>query len=198
MKDLIKEYANRRYPICGDYDTKRYGSDRMNEYIAKTTAGAVMLDDGRICGFDKPTIKKDFCFHDEGADYELYKDLHGSEDKMKAYFFFQNLKDIDEWIDALQEDKWPVFTGFYENAKGAVTLCCRNYGHLTNLSNIQEGLEKHEMEPLWSHASESDRKKCIDMLKQIRIDFEKRLNTWWKKYGVDKLHTWTYWADAQF
>ena len=28
-----------------------------------------------------------------------------------------------------------------------------------------------------------------------RVDFEKRLSVWWKKYGDEKLNTFTYWAD---
>ena len=31
---------------------------------------------------------------------------------------------------------------------------------------------------------------------QVRADFEKRLKAWWKRYGADKLHVWTYWQDA--
>lgn len=195
-KDLIKEYANRKYPLCGDYDRKRYGNDRMNEYIVKTTSEAIMLSDGRIVGIDKPSIETHFCFADEGPAYEEYKDLHSSEDKMKAYFFYQNLKGIDEEIADLSEDTWPTFTGFYDNGDGTASVCRRYYDHLTDCGMIEEGLEKHEREPNWNRGTKEDKQKCIEALKQVRIDFEKRLNTWWKKYGVKNLHTWTYWADA--
>ena len=33
-------------------------------------------------------------------------------------------------------------------------------------------------------------------LKYGRMMLEKRLDSYLKKYGVKKLHTWTYWADA--
>ena len=32
--------------------------------------------------------------------------------------------------------------------------------------------------------------------KEVRASFEKRLAAWWKRYGADRLHCWTYWRDA--
>jgi len=41
-----------------------------------------------------------------------------------------------------------------------------------------------------------ERKAIIKGLRWGRAQFEKRLNTYLKRYGVSKIHTWTYWADA--
>lgn len=194
-KELIKAYADRCYPIVGDYDKKRYGNDRMNEYIAKNLADAVMLSNGIIVGIEKPSVKTEFCFADEGPAYDEYKELHSSEDKMKRYFFYENLKGLNEWIKSLTEDEWPVITGFYSHEDGTASLCCRYYDHLTSCGNIEEGLAKHEREPNFFRGTDEDKQKCVEALKQAKVDFEKRLNTWWKRYGAKHLHTWTYWAD---
>jgi hypothetical protein len=40
------------------------------------------------------------------------------------------------------------------------------------------------------------RAEIIKALEWSRGEFEKRLNTYLKRYGTSKIHTWTYWADA--
>lgn len=187
MKKLIEELANRQHPICGDYETKRYGNDRMNEYTRKTTAGACVLDDGRILGIEKPRIQKNFCFHDEGADYERYKNLMANDDKMKAHFYFENLKGIDEKIKAIKEPDERHAIGFYlyESQTACISWCAR-----------WAIIEKHPASQHFREMSDREKTEVLKLLNQIRQDFMKRLDTWWKKYGVKKLNTWTYWADA--
>jgi hypothetical protein len=41
-----------------------------------------------------------------------------------------------------------------------------------------------------------DRQAILAGLKREREKFEKRLQTYLKRYGVSKIRTWTYWADA--
>lgn len=185
-KELIKEYANRQYPISGDYNTHRYGNDRMNEYIVKSTAEAIRISDDIILGFGKPSIETRFCFHDEGPQYDLYKDLHSDDDKMKAYFMRENLRRYDEYIRALEnpdsiDDN--AYVGFYDNKDGTASMTFR-YRH-----NFRE-------EPNFTIATGKDKQAALEAIKQIRAAFVKRLETWWKRYGAEKLHTWTYWADA--
>ena len=43
--------------------------------------------------------------------------------------------------------------------------------------------------------TENDCAKALTILKDERANFEKRLQIYLKRYGVSKLHTWTYWAD---
>lgn len=193
MKNLIVEYANRKYPICGDYDKYRYGNDRMNEYIVKSTAGAVLLDSGLILGFDKLSVKKDFYFPDEGVGLEICNSLSDTE-KRKKYFMRENLAGITKQIESLQADNFPWFTGFYDNDNGTAELATMNYNQLTSCGIIEEGLEKHEKIKNWHHMKESDRKKCVEVLRKIKADFEKRLESYWKKYAQN-IRTHTYWAD---
>ena len=196
MNEMIKEYANLKYPIVGDYHTKRYGNDRMNEFIVNDTIAAFKTTSGLICGFEKPRIQKDFCFHDEGPQYDLYKELNSKKDRMKNYFLYENLKEIDQQIENLQDSTSSRVYGFYKYESGTCNLTWRYYFDLTNESDIEKGIEKHEKEPNFIPMSESDKIQTLEILKEIRKNFEKRLLTWWKKYGFEKLHTWTYWADA--
>lgn len=193
MENLIKEYANRKYPLCGDYDSHRYGNDRMNEHIVKSTAAAVLLSNGLILGFDKLTVKKSFWFADEGIGAEIYDRLQDTE-KRKKYFFSENLKGITEKIENLKKDSFPWYTGFFDNGNGTAELCVENYNSITSCGFIEEGLQKHERLPHWHLMEEEDRKNCIKELTDMKKKFEKRLESYWKNHS-DCVRTHTYWAD---
>lgn len=188
-KDLIKKYA----------DINWADNKHMNDYIVKSTFDVIELSDGTLFALSKPSIQKRFCFHDEGPSYDLYKDLHSHDDKMKKYFFNENLKRINQDIQALEKGNcrdgmW--YVGLYVQDGYTNGLCYRTYDHLTDCGFIDEGLDKHEKEPNWRRINEKDRLEILILLRDYRASLEKRLNTWWKKYGVKGLRTWTYWADA--
>lgn len=180
-KELIKEYADTEYPIVGDYDTKKYGNDRMNEYVQKTLANVVRLTNGMLCGYDKPSIETRFCFHDEGPDYEFYKELRSDKEHLKSYFLSQNARGLDEVIEAFEENdnKIPCIYD-YKNGLCKPSYCW--WGDMRDNEYVQ--------------VPDEDKKIILEMLYEIRKDFIKRLETWWKKYGAEKLNMWTYWADA--
>jgi hypothetical protein len=43
---------------------------------------------------------------------------------------------------------------------------------------------------------DEDRLAILEGLKREREKFDKRLQTYLKRYGTSKIRTWTYWADA--
>lgn len=47
----------------------------------------------------------------------------------------------------------------------------------------------------WEVISEKDRAGLVDAYKKVLADFEKRLQTYLKRYGLTKLNTWTYLSD---
>lgn len=183
-KELIKEFSKRRGTRWNDA-----------EYYLKNTAAAVCLENGDILGIDKPSIKTRFCFQDEGPDAELYDTLHKNSDKMKAYFIRENLEGLNSYIESL-DTKSGFYFGFCRFSDRTAQMQPMRYNNLTKCGFIEEGLKKHELAPDWTPATETERKEVLKALETVKADFEKRLNTWWKKYGPDKLHTWTYWANA--
>lgn len=183
-------------PLIDEYARRKWGDDpHMMEYIKKSTCAAFTLENGDIVGIDKPGIEKRFCFHDEGADYELYKELHADKEKMRRYFMRENLRGLDDEIKQAETGDGFYF-GFWHATDKTAQISPLRYYHISNRGDINEGLKTHELAPDWTPATEEERKKALEILKLVRADFEKRLVTWWKKYGADHLHTWTYWADA--
>lgn len=148
------------------------------DYYKKHFIGAVKLNDGYYL-LGKPSIDTKFCFADEGEDYEYYKELMASEEKLKAYFLAENLSVIDRDIEELQSFRPMVVTSCWNDGrKGFVS---KDYHY-----------QREGDAPL----KDEQRAELIKALQWSRTQFEKRLQTYLKRYGVSKLHTWTYWKDA--
>ena len=190
MNELIKEYAKREWPH----------NERMAKWEQKHTAGVVKLND-TLLGIDKPSIEKSFGFHDEGPNYDLYKDLLKNKDKMKEYFIYRNTKDLQRIVQTLEKEncmQYPYVLGVMYLDNGTARLVWEDYSHLTDCGEIETGLKKHEkmqnVVPVVCLDKEV-REMIISAYKKVLADFEKRLSVWWKKYGAEKLTTFTYWAD---
>lgn len=186
-KDLIKEYADTIYPNDAD----------MNDYIVKSTIQAIRLPDNSICYFDKPSIETHFCFADEGDEYEYYRELNSEEEKMKRYFFNENLSNYNKVIQRLEDgDDFYAYAGLHYRKDGCCCeFGCLPYSMISDEGFIEEGLAKHERVPNWRTLTDEERSLLLATYRELKAAFEKRLNTWWKRYGVEKLHTWTYWRD---
>ena len=190
MKDLIKEYAKREWP----------NNERMAGWLQKHIASALQLND-TLLGIDKPHIETTLAFHDEGPNYDLYKDLLKNTDKMGEYFIYKNTKDLQRIVQTLEKEncmQYPYVLGVMYLDNGTARLVWEDYSHLTDCGEIENGLKKHEkmsnVVPVGCLDKE-EREMIISAYKKVLADFEKRLSVWWKKYGAEKLNTFTYWAD---
>ena len=147
-------------------------------YYKKHFIGAVKLNDGYYL-LGKPSIDTKFCFADEGEDYEYYKELMASEEKLRRYFIAENLSDMDRTLRWLQDDCQLVITCDYNDGRKGFGKPEHRWKQPTDVSMTVE-----------------QRAELIKALQWSRTQFEKRLQTYLKRYGVSKLHTWTYWRDA--
>lgn len=184
--------------------TKVWKDKGMMDYNRKRFSGAVRLQNGGILFFEKPTMETKFCFHDEGPQYEHYKELMADEEMLKRYFLRKNLDDFDEGIKRLSDDReWA--DGYLHTDRGHRLYIQRlSYTSETAPLNLWKYIALDEWD-VQAHPSfypgiepmtEDDRKKILAGLRSERDKFEKRLQTYLKRYGTSKLHTWTYWADA--
>lgn len=110
--------------------------------------------------------------------------------KSEKYFKEQNLKQLTEWLELLNKDELYIRTKYYKspkNSKIKAIVHLRDYDFY-NMSEEQ----KKEYEPIIGK-----NKEIIEAAYKREIEvFEKRLNTYLKKYGTSKLNTWSYWQDA--
>lgn len=158
---------------------EEYASTQKDaDYYRKYFVGAVKLNDGYYL-MSKPSIETKFCFHDEGPNYEFYKELMADDKKMKDYFIDKNLRNIDIRIDQLQSMRPMIITSSWSD----------------NRKSYEEENYRYEREGD-VRMTEAQRSELVKALQWKRAQFDKRLQTYLKRYGLTKIHTWTYWKDA--
>ena len=172
-----------------------YGKDeKMISYCMNQVSDAVKLSDGSIFYYEKPSIITNFCFG-YNTDYSGHEssDAHKRMNnflKSDKAFNEKNLKDINEDIKNLK------------NLKGRDVYSASCYLGKCNLisykiigewdfENKPNGYFGHNLKKL----NKKDIKLILNLLESEKIKFEKRVDTYFKKYGTSKLNTWTYWKD---
>lgn len=148
-------------------------------YYKREYVGAVKIRD-RYLLLNKPSIKTEFCFHDEGPDYDFYKEVTSSDERLQKYFLNRNRWTFTEDINFIEKEG-------------------RIYIDLQSYSNGQAGISQHGNEwgrKVCEEATAEETALILEGLKFALAKFDKRLNAYVKRYGVKKIHTWTYWADA--
>lgn len=166
FKAILEEFLNSR----------KLPSDRT--YYGKNNVGAVRANGGYIL-IEKPSIENKFCFHDEGPQYDAYKEITKTDKTLERYFLAENLDKVDSKIKTLQTEKRLFVT---RSMDGRVSWNGGRYGEKWNETDVE--------------MSQEVREELIKAYKVSRTMFEKRLHSYLKRYGTSKIHTWTYWADA--
>ena len=178
-------------------------SERMQEYARKQCDYVVELSNGKIIDIEKPRIKKDFCFGMgmyatyTQEEFEAAEDLAENARTNVEYFINENMKQITEKIGYLKEaldGKKEVYTyvhysGQPDNSE-LVTYSCVGLSDTPEWAPYRWGNLKAV-----NKLSSDDIQVLIDGLEEVGKKFMKRLNTYLKKYGLEKLNVWTYCRD---
>lgn len=138
-------------------------------YYSKEYEGAVKIEkEGNSYYYliEKPRIENSFWFHDEGPNYEYYLQVVANDESKKNYFLNRNINSFDRDIKRANK-------GFFLFEKNRAYLDCRD-GKPVN---------------------DDIRKRIVDGILLGKERFEKRLNSYLKRWGTSKLRFDTYWAD---
>lgn len=190
MKELEQEYLAEIVKIWPK-------SPDMVEYCRKKASAIIKLSTGQFMEFEKPSIDTEFCFgysdDMDGSDRKDALDMAAHARTNEEYFKNRNLRDLRETIDRYEgksEDRWlePYVTHRY-----------RDYG--VNIINIVWLTDWDAQNSAWQYnndltpLTEEDRQLVLDAYKKELEKFEKRINTYLKRYGLLKVRSWTYWRD---
>ena len=165
---------------------------------------AYCVDLGEFCFiFDRPEINKDFCF-DDSWDYEGAQESAEHARTSTNYFINENMKPLIKRLEHLKEI-YKKTTDLKENYK---VIWCDSYNGnnkikdiniLHNYGNGQFVNDWGARQTIPEDAREvkpEEIKTLIEDFKTVIEDFKKRLNTYLKKYGLSKVHSWTFWGEA--
>ena len=183
----------------------------MQDYIEKEANYIVELHDGGIMYIEKPKIETRFCFgyslsQYDSESYDRANEMENEAMTNENYFLQQNLEDLERTEEELKK---AIESENLRNTK------CQNYyilkHHRTGDTNeckirsysicdkwdLEEEKRRlarfeNELEEMTKEALEN----WLEGIQTVKAQFTKRLNTYLKRYGLTKLHTRTYWADA--
>ena len=160
---VVSEYAEKR----GD-----------PEYYKSRFSTGIRFPEG-VYLFQKPRIKNDFCFRDEGPEYDYYKELCNDKKLLEEHFIAHNMEQVREPEEGenmyIIKDSW--------STDGQVYIRWSNYPFgVANDQTVREATEREEQEYRLQ-------------LRAVRAEFGKRIDKYLKRFGTSKLHIWSYWAD---
>ncbi len=180
-------------PAKGE-QTKQEKKDIIRKYISETDRqdyyvkhSAVLVEaQGVVFSITKPTIETRFCHDDESPDLKIW------EEQVKTFPFFQkeNTRGLETAIEQLEKaelgnDSCPqCIIVRYKNS-------CSSY----IVNGLHENLIDYPDESKYIPMTEETRQALLKALRTTLSIFQKKLHAWWKKYGPEKLHVWTYWAN---
>lgn len=176
----------------------------MQNHIRKKTDYIVELSNGDIIALEKPNIKTKFAFgyglnlvstneeHEEASNMARYAETSFD------YFKEKNMKDLKDEIENLKQCLSKNYCECYTSIQYyrepdtcklvSYSTCydCRNPEKEPWMWNNHKRLRKLDKD---------DIQLIIDGLEVVLENFEKRLDTYLKKYGLSKIQTWTYLVD---
>lgn len=182
MKDLLaKEYS------------KVWNDQKMVNYCMKKVSDVAVMADGSLVVIEKPHIKTNFCFGESGYDIEDAEKAAHYAKTNEQYF-------VDENMRYTHFDREMAYLTHYINGGTGQTpyiySAYWNTGDNCKLHNVRF-YAYYETSPSDGDVlSVDDAKVLLETYKSAKAKFEKRLRTYLKRYGLSKVHSWTYWRDA--
>lgn len=175
-KELKNEY------IKSLLETTFNNSETMRKHFEKSISNVVKLSAG-LLAFDKPYIKTSFCYsYDEIMDCHAGTDTYQQAIKncdVKAITFFNdNMEDLNRKLKTLQEEKIYFIRNYNRNDLA--------------IKFVTESYKDRFPSEIIAEATDEDVEILIEAVKEEINKFMKRLQTYYKKYGLSKLRTWTY------
>ena len=185
-KELLEEYLNEM--------RKAWEDESMIAYFKKKNSGIYRLSNGGLFEFEKPKIETEFCFgYDMFNDSDSYDHANKMVDhslKSEEYFIKRNLRDIDNFIDRLNDkDDYAelyMYRKSYYSQKQELNVW--EFTFLTNTRYVENGSMYKDL----TLCSDKDKEILLKVYQEERVKFEKRLKTYLKKWGLTKVKSWSY------
>lgn len=153
-------------------------------YYDKHAGHFARLSNGDIVVISKPRIETRFCFGESGYDYDEAVQSAEVARTSEAYFKRENLSELRHWISVLEnptDSTVDVLVFSNDSGIASVTYCSPAFRLSLGVGD---------------EVSETDRVILLDAYRAAYAAFEKRLDTYLKRYGLSKVRAWTYWRDA--
>lgn len=160
-------------------------NNQWAEWIAHDMDSAIPTSAGCVV-FDKRHLKKSFCFgYDPSTEsFNRAQEMARIAANDPQYFISKNLEWYDNLLETLESGD-NYYASSYNNYPDAPFVDIIN-ARMEYVINDKDLKIKH------GQFSKEDTENLIKFVKKLREKQEKRCNTYLKKYGLNKIKTWTY------
>ena len=187
--------------LRAEYNKVWEGKKSMVDFCTNKVAVVVKLRGKYLFTVDKPSIETNFCF---GYGYcgvsneEEYRGAANMAEHARThedYFVKENMKQIIEKIEALNNSRFIAFVrGQYITKSNLVDIeYVHDYGIVGQTEEIIA--HYHEKGVIAFLMEDEDRAIIMQAYEEAKQHFEKRLKTYLKRYGLSKVHSWSYLVD---
>lgn len=184
-----------------EIERRKWNNDeKMVKHLEKNFFNAIEVKDGLLV-FNKPYIEKWFCysydeFQPDTCDM-AQRQCEAVRNKFDV-FLRANLKDIERWIKVLEgkagigddiranQDIY-IYDTYYDE-DGAEGDRIKSWTNDTE-DEIKYRFSKNTK---YRKAEKDEIEKILEMYYEMRAYMKKRCETYWKRFGGEKLRTWTY------
>lgn len=183
QKELKEQFRTLQADVWGT-------GSRMIDYCTRKAEFVIKTEKGFFLEIEKKSIEKDFCFgyrlsSSDTEEYDSANAMAIHARKSEEYFIEENLKGIKQQIEYLENTTDSLcFTNHYCGQKNEV------------LKAITSHRPWETAKPSDIELSENDKALMIEAYKLQLENQKKKVSTYLKKYGLSKVHTWSYWQDA--
>ena len=206
---LIKEYGKEN--LMAEFK-KAWTDQSMVDYCTKKVASVAVLSDSEIITVDKQSIETRFCFGESGYDYDDAASMAEHARQSESYFKAENMKDFNEWIKDLDDV-------LNNHGRYRLVIHQRQYCGQTADCKLRSIAFEKDFDiidalggsVMWDDipgaeitihgrqvrvATAEEVNKIKEAYVQAAKMHEKKIDNYLKRYGLSKVHTWTYWRDA--
>ena len=203
MENLKQEYIEKKLQL-------EKHPERWEKYYQKEIDDVCKID-GYYYVMNKPSIKTRFCFGHGYCGITTEEDqkrafsMQEKAEKDQEYFKKENLAGFDQKINEIKYfliDDWETQNKFREEHHLDYCLqFCKPYiansyydeAITVGLYFVQE--DKKQYMSIVREATKEDLQTILKATEQAKERFTKRLNSYLKRFGLSKIHSWTYLVD---
>lgn len=174
---------------------KAWGNDaRMMAYFSRNLSTAYELPSGGVIAFDKRKINADFCFGEDGYNYDEAQNNVRNAYTNEDYFRSENLRELNKLIALFTPDGSTRDIYLYRKSYTNEIAPLNVWGFVALTICQFEDNRRHYIDI--RKATEEERAVILQALQEEKAKHEKKINSYLKRYGLSKVHAWSYWANA--
>lgn len=171
-KEIVKAFCTKE---DGSFDKSWYDYHVKEAYVLGT------LEDGTLFIINRPSLEKRFCF-DDSFDFDGAQEMARHAKTDQDYFKTENMKQLEGQLANFQN------LGPFEKAVRQPSYLS---DQLTDVFTRYDQFGDFSDDTL---LSEADIQRIIKAYELALQKQEKRVNTYLKRYGMEHVHSWTYWG----